>query len=106
MRKKFWLITGIAGMLLGMPQTTVQAEYRGDRIEERGPRRDYNESRRYDRRHERARIDRIRWEREERRRLWREEERRRRRHDFDRGRYERRYERDRYERRYDRDRRY
>jgi hypothetical protein len=96
MNKKLWLIAGIAGMLFGMPQTTVQAEYRGDRYEERGPRRDYDGYRRYDRRHERARLDRIRFEREERRRLRRAEERRR----------LLRTERHRYERRYERDRRY
>jgi hypothetical protein len=89
MKKNIWLVAGITGMLLGMPQTTAQAEYRGDRIENRAPRRDYDEYRRYEHRHDRDRFERRRWEREERRRLWREEERRRRRHDFDRHRYDR-----------------
>lgn len=106
MHKKIWLIAGIAGMLLGMPQSTIQAEYRGDRFEERGPRRSYDD-RRYDQRADRARIERRlereerrRWERAERRRILRAEERRRLRR-LDRLRDERRYE-----RRYERDRRY
>ena len=79
MKKKIWLVFGIAGMLFGMPHTTAQAEYRGDRFEERGPRHDYDD-RRYDHRHDRRGFDRIRFEREERRRRWREEERRRHHH--------------------------
>ena len=82
MRKKIWLIAGIAGMLLGMPQSTVQAEYRGDRYEERGPRHDYEYSR-YHRHHRPRYDDRIWIEREDRRRRWREEERRRHHHHHD-----------------------
>ena len=77
MKKKIWLIAGISGMLFGIPHMTAQAEYRGDRYEERGPRRDY-EDHRY--RHHRPRYDRYWYEQEERRRRWREEERRRHHH--------------------------
>ncbi len=87
MKKKILLVAGIAGMLLGMPHSNAQAEYRVDRIEERGPRRDHEY-----RRHDRERFERRRFEREERRRLWREEERRRR-HDFERHRHEHRHDR-------------
>ncbi len=83
MKKKFWLIAGVTGMLLGMPQFTAQAHY-GDGFEHRhGDYRRYDGDRydrydRYDRRHDRG------WyEREERRRRWREEERRRWRHRHD-----------------------
>jgi hypothetical protein len=95
MKINIWLVAGIAGMLLGMPCINANAEYRGDRFEERGPRYGY-EDRRFERRHYRDRFERRRWEREERRRWWREEERRR----------LRRIERHRYEHRHDGYRRY
>jgi len=86
MKKKIWLIAGVAGMLLGMPQFTAQAHY-GDGYPHRHG---YDRYSRYDHRHgddrydrgryDRGRYDRERYEREERRRRWREEERRRRYH--------------------------
>jgi hypothetical protein len=89
MRKKIWLITGIAGMLLCMPQFTAQAHY-GDGFRHRHDRGEY---RRYEHRHDRGEYRRDFYDREERRRRWREEERRRR-HDFERRhehRHDRRY---------------
>ncbi len=78
MKKKIWLIAGVAGMLLGVPQFTAQAHY-GDGYPHRHS---YD---RYEHRHDRysrydRRYDRERYEREERRRRWREEERRRHHH--------------------------
>lgn len=100
MLKKILFIAGVFGMLFYIPQSTIRAEYRGDRFEERGPDR-------YDRRPDRDRYDRRdrydnrRWERErnelrrlrfteERRRLRPEERRRLRyleRHLYERGQY-------------------
>lgn len=77
MKKKIWLIAGVAGMLLGMPQFTAQAHY-GDGYPHRHDGYSRYDSR-YDRpRYDGRRYDRVRYEREERRRRWREEERRRR----------------------------
>ena len=82
MKKKFWLIAGVTGMLLGMPQFTAQAHY-GDGFEHRhGDYRRYDGDR-YDRYRYEHRRDRGWYEREERRRRWREEERRRWRHRHD-----------------------
>ena len=74
MKKKFWLIAEVTGMLLGMPQFTAQAHY-GDGFEHR-----HGDYRRYDGDRHDHRRDRGWYEREERRRRWREEERRRRHH--------------------------
>lgn len=72
MKKNIWLIAGVAGMLLGIPQFTAQAHYDNGIVHR------HDRYSRYEHRHDRySRYERERYEREERRRRWREEERRR-----------------------------
>ena len=79
MKKKIWLVAGIAGMLFSsIPQFTAQAHY-GDGYEHRHGRDEYRYERDYRYGHHRPRYDRY-WYEEERRRRWREEERRRHHH--------------------------